>query len=222
MQWSSAAEPAIIDTDGSGNSAPDCHDTLQSGLSHNRDRSKTLDHSVELERFLAETERRAFRLAEIATGNRDEALDILQDAMSKLVEKYADRDPSEWGALFQTILQSRIRDWYRRSAVRNRFRVWFSATGDDDDREDPVQTAADMAGRSPQQQLETAEQMQILEQGIRALPLRQQQAFMLRALEGYDVAETAKAMQCSEGSVKTHYSRAMHSLRDRLEGYQNE
>lgn len=179
-------------------------------------RGITLDQTAELERFFSETERRAFRIAEIATGNREDALDILQDAMFKLVEKYADRNQDEWGPLFHTILQSRIKDWYRRNSVRNRFRSWFGNSTNEEDDYDPIQTAPDPDGRTPEQLAETGQGMIILETAIRKLPLRQQQAFMLRALEGLDVAGTASAMGCSEGSVKTHYSRAIHSLRDQL------
>ena len=156
-------------------------------------------------------------MVEIATGNREDALDILQDAMFKLVEKYASRQPEEWGALFHTILQSRINDWYRRSAIRNRFRVWFGR-GDDDD-EDPVQTVADDRGRSPEQNVQFSRSMDTLDQAIRSLPLRQQQAFMLRIFEGLDIAQTALIMKCSEGSVKTHYSRAVHTLREKLDDH---
>ncbi len=181
-----------------------------------RTRGQTLDRSAELERFFAESERRAFRMAEIATGNRDEALDILQDAMFKLVEKYSDRDTKEWGPLFHTILQSRIKDWYRRNSVRNRFRTWFGSSTDDEDGYDPIQTAEDHDGRTPEQLVQTNQDMIVLEAAIRALTLRQQQAFMLRMFEGMNVAETARVMKCSEGSVKTHYSRAVHSLREQL------
>ena len=156
-------------------------------------------------------ERRAFRMAEIATGNREDALDILQDAMCKLVEKYADRDASEWGALFHTILQSRIHDWYRRNKIRNYFRAWLSA-----DNDDPVQTAIDEKARTPEQQLQASRRLDVLEQAIRELPFRQQQAFMLRIIEALDVKQTATIMKCSEGSVKTHYSRAVYTLRDKL------
>jgi RNA polymerase sigma-70 factor, ECF subfamily len=168
-----------------------------------------------LDLFLASVEKRAFRMAEIATGNKDEALDILQDAMFKLAEKYADRDEKEWGPLFTTILQSRIKDWYRRNQVRNRFRSWFS--NKDDDKSDPIQQAEDEKARTPEQLLQSDRRVDELDLAIHALPLRQQQAFMLRTWEGYSVAETAKAMKCSAGSVKTHYSRAVHTLRDKLD-----
>lgn len=154
-------------------------------------------------------------MAEIATGNKDEALDILQDAMFKLVEKYADRDPEEWGPLFTTILQSRIKDWYRRNQVRNRFRSWFSSK--EGDQEDPIQQAEDENARTPEQLLQADRRVDELDKAVHNLPLRQQQAFLLRTWEGYSVEETASVMKCSEGSVKTHYSRAVHKLREELD-----
>ena len=160
-------------------------------------------------------ERRAFRIAEIATGNREDALDILQDAMYKLVQKYAARDPQEWGPLFQTILQSKINDWYRRNAVRNRFRVWFNF-GDDDGEADPVQGLEDVNARQPEEKIHAEKSIDELEAALKKLPKRQFQAFVLRMWEGLDVAQTAQAMKCSEGSVKTHYSRAVHALREEL------
>lgn len=187
-------------------------------LTHEDD---TLDTAHAMDRFLAGVERRAFHMARVATGNTDEALDIVQDAMLKLVQKYAGRDASDWGPLFHRILQSRITDWYRRSAVRNRFRVWFGgkhADGDDagTDVGDFVQELADPSAMTPDREVGNAQAMQALEAGLRALPLRQQQAFLLRTLEGMSVADTAAAMGCSAGSVKTHYSRAVHKLRDQL------
>ena len=178
-------------------------------------KEQTLEAQRELDAFLASVEKRAFRMAEIATGNKDEALDILQDAMFKLVEKYADRDANEWGPLFTTILQSRIKDWYRRNQVRNKFRSWFSSK--DDDNEDPIQQVEDELARTPEQLLQADRRVDELDDALHNLPLRQQQAFLLRRWEGYSVEETAKAMKCSTGSVKTHYSRAVHSLRDSLE-----
>ncbi len=159
-------------------------------------------------------------MAEMATGSPDDAMDILQDAMFKLVQKYSQRDPQEWGALFHRILQSRITDHYRRNAVRNRFRVWFGRKDDDDDEPDPIQMLEDEYGSRPDKELEMAASMEQLDEAVRQLPARQQQAFMLRALEGMDVAETAKVMKCSESSVKTHYFRALAVLRDKLEEYQ--
>lgn len=181
--------------------------------------SSILDKHQALDRFLARVEKRAFRIAEIATNNADEALDIVQDAMFKLVEKYAHKPEDEWGALFHRILQSRIHDWYRRRQVRRRVWVWFGAGGDDGEGEDPIQLAEDTAGRSPEALLQSARGMQGLDRALRELPLRQQQAFLLRVWEGLDVRQTALAMGCAEGSVKTHYSRAVHTLREKLSDY---
>jgi len=179
-----------------------------------------LEQDRALDRFLASVEKRAFRIAQIATSNSDEAFDIVQDAMFKLVEKYAGKPETDWPALFHRILQSRIRDWYRRNSVRNRFRSWLSSSLDDD--EDPMQTVADEAGKSPEEKLQLGQGMEALEKALHNLPLRQQQAFILRVWEGLDVRDTAKAMSCAEGSVKTHYSRAIHSLRETLGEYWHE
>lgn len=155
-------------------------------------------------------------MAEIATGNKDEALDILQDAMFKLVERYAEKPAAEWGPLFTTILQSRIKDWYRRQQVRSRVLDWFANKDTDTD---PVQQAEDEQGRSPEQYMEAQQRTDELEKALRALPLRQQQVFLLRNWEGLNVDATARAMQISSGSVKTHYSRALQNLRTRLGEY---
>ncbi|MDH4316090.1 MAG: RNA polymerase sigma factor [Gammaproteobacteria bacterium] len=174
----------------------------------------TLQREQELNRFLAEVEKRALRIAEISIRDRDEAMDLVQNAMIKLVRKYAKRDSEEWTPLFYRILQNGVRDWHRRQAVRKRVMVWFGGAGDDEF--DVIAAAQDTAGRAPDQQLESREAMKGLEVALTALPRRQQEAFVLRTFEGLDVAGTAAAMGCSEGSVKTHYSRAVHSLRDSL------
>ena len=177
-------------------------------------RELVLDNLQELDRFLAGVQGRAFRMAQIATGNTEDALDLVQDAMFKLVEKYRDRSEEEWTPLFYRILQSRINGWSRRNQVRNRHvRASFSA---DENGEDFIQTSKDPAGRSPYEELQTATSMDRLQTALAALPLRQQQAFLLRAWEGLDVRQTAQAMACAEGSVKTHYSRAVHTLREKL------
>ena len=153
-------------------------------------------------------------MARIATGNTDDALDIVQDAMFKLVEKYAGRAETEWGPLFQRILQSRIQDWHRRTGVRERFRGWLGLAEED---EDQLAQVADQRDVNPEHVLQTQRGIAELEQVLHALPLRQQQAFLLRTLEGLDVSETARAMGCTEGSVKTHYFRAVHALREKLD-----
>lgn len=169
-----------------------------------------------MEFFLAGVEKRAFRLLEISTGNRDDALDILQDAMCKLVEKYASRNPEEWGPLFHTILQGMIVDWYRRNALRERFRGWLGLNRNADENEDPIQNIRDDAGVTPEKEIHSDRRIAMLDSAIRALPLRQQQVFLLRALEGYGVKQTAQIMSCSDGAVKTHYYRAVRVLREKL------
>lgn len=179
-----------------------------------------LDRHKELNSYLANVERRAFRMAQVATSDTDEALDLVQEAMLGFVKHYAGRPEEEWNALFYRTLQSRIIDWHRRTAIRNRLRAWLG--GRDNDREDeadPLQNMADSSSPDPAASLLNSEAGRAVEKALRSLPLRQQQAFLLRAWEGLDVAQTAFAMGCSEGSVKTHYSRAVHTMRALLEEY---
>lgn len=178
--------------------------------------ARTLQKERQLGEFLADVERRALRIAEIAVRDRDEALDLVQDAMIKLVRNYSDRSKDEWTPLFYRILQNSVRDWHRRQAVRNRVMVWFRKAKPGDDDYDIVESAPDPDGRSPDEELQNAEAMQDMEIAVHGLPARQREAFMLRTFEGLDVAGTAVAMGCSQGSVKTHYSRAVHSLREKL------
>ncbi len=187
-----------------------------SWLSEQSTGTRALQQEQQLNRFLAEVERRALRIAEIGVRDRDEALDLVQDAMIKLARKYGDRDSAEWPPLFYRILQNGVRDWHRRQAVRNRVMVWFGRGSQDTEEYDLVAAAPDPIGRTPDEELANDEAMSSLEQAVRALPARQREAFMLRTFEGLDVKGTAVAMGCSEGSVKTHYSRAIHSLRDTL------
>lgn len=174
-----------------------------------------LDQARALDRFLAGIERRAFRIARMALRNDDDALDVVQDAMISLARHYGARPADEWRPLFYRILNNGIRDFIRRSRVRSRFMSWLPLRGDNDDSLDPVAAAPDPAG-GPVEQLEEAEALAQLEAGLAALPARQREAFVLRALEGLDVADTAVAMGCSEGSVKTHYFRAVHALKGLL------
>lgn len=169
--------------------------------------------------FLAEIEHRAFRMAQLATGNRDDALDIVQDAMMKLVQKYSTHDKASWKPLFYSILESRILDWHRRQQVRNRFRSWLHWDADEDDAEDALAQHPAETNIIPDFQLQDAQFMQSLELALKNLPLRQQQVFLLRIWEGLDINQTAAAMQCSESSVKTHYARALEKLREQLEGH---
>lgn len=182
-------------------------------------KEKILDSTQALDRFLAGVERRAFVTARMAVGNDDEALDIVQDAMLKLAQRYNNRDETEWPPLFHRILQSKIRDWYRRAKVRNKLYAWFGGgkQEDGDDATDFIEQAADLRDQAPEQVLAARQELTVLEAAIATLPARQQQAFMLRSWEGMDVAQTASAMGCSTGSVKTHYSRALHFLRSKLD-----
>ncbi len=178
--------------------------------------AQTLQIERQLNRFFAEVERRALRIAEIAVRDRDEALDLVQDAMIKLARNYLSRPENEWTPLFYRILQNGIRDWHRRQKVRTRVMVWFGRGRRDDMDYDMIAEAPDPAGRSPDEELANQQAMGELERAVAALPTRQREAFMLRTFEGLDVAGTATAMGVSEGSVKTHYSRAVHSLRETL------
>lgn len=175
-----------------------------------------LDQSRELDRFLASVERRAFRIAQIAIRDVEDALDIVQDAMLQLARRYASRPSEEWRPLFYRILNNRIRDCQRRRAVRSRLMMWLPARQPDDaGAPDPIESAAGTE-IGPGDRVQVDETLRALEQALGDLPRRQQQAFLLRTFEGLDVAETAAAMGCSQGSVKTHYFRALQTLRARL------
>jgi RNA polymerase sigma-70 factor (ECF subfamily) len=178
--------------------------------------ARVLQKERQLGEFLAEVERRALRIAEIAVRDRDEALDLVQDAMIKLARNYGARNSEEWPPLFYRILQNGVRDWHRRQAVRNRVMVWFKKVKPEDSDYDPIAAAPDLNGRAPDEELQNSEAMQDMDLAVHELPARQREAFMLRTFEGLDVAATAAAMGCSQGSVKTHYSRAVHTLRDKL------
>lgn len=134
----------------------------------------------------------------------------------KLVQSYGSRSIEEWRPLFYRILANRIRDMQRRRTVRGRIMAWLPVRDSEDEEDfDPIaQAPSQDAG--PARRLELDEAIGVLESAVADLPARQQQAFLLRNFEGLDVAETASAMGCSEGSVKTHYFRALETLRGRL------
>jgi len=172
----------------------------------------------ELSDFLAQVERRAFKQTAYAVRDDHAALDIVQDAMLKLAENYVARPVTEYPMLFQRILQNTMRDYWRRQKVRN---LWttllssFGGTGEDGDERDPLETLEsddNDDSDEPQAQLERSQTIAILEEALQKLPARQREAFVMRYWEEMDVAETAAAMGCSQGSVKTHCSRAVHSL----------
>jgi RNA polymerase sigma-70 factor, ECF subfamily len=172
----------------------------------------------ELAEFLANVERRAYKQAVFAVRDSESALDIVQDAMLKLAEKYGSKPAAELPLLFQRILQNTIRDYYRRQKVRSLWVTLFSSlsSGKEDDESDPLETLAASDGAKPADgpadRLEQAQVIEVIEKELQRLPARQRQAFLLRYWEELDVAETAAVMGCSEGSVKTHCSRAAHAL----------
>lgn len=177
-------------------------------------KEKPLEDFADLDGFLREVEGSAFRIALVSVRNRDEALDIVQDAMMRLASRYARRPAEEWRPLFYRILKNRIRDWGRRRAVSQRVMSFFSGTDSED--YDPVLSAAGPASDDPRAQAEGDEALAALESALRSLSERQREVFMLRNFENLDVAETARAMGVSDGSVKTHYSRAVSRLRELL------
>ena len=186
-------------------------------------RGATLASRSELSSFLEGVEKRAFKQAMFAVRDEEAALDIVQDAMLRLAEKYGHLPVGELPLLFHRIVQNAIRDYYRRQKVRSLWTTLLSSLtagrGDDDD-QDPLETlqAADGSNvqESPAAHLEQAQVLEIIDQEIARLPERQRQAFIMRYWEELDVAETAQVMGCSEGSVKTHCSRAAHALAEAL------
>ena len=188
-------------------------------------KEKVLSTQQEMAAFLADVERRAYKHAKFAVRDDEAALDIVQDSMMKLVEKYAEKPAGELPMLFHRILQNTIHDHFRRSKVRSTWTTLLSSLsgknkdGEDDDH-DPLDTmAVDSASNAtvdPEVQLNQAQTLKLIEQALERLPARQREAFLLRYWEELDVAETAAAMGCSEGSVKTHCSRAVHALAETL------
>ena len=154
-----------------------------------------LEYTRELEKFLAEIERRAFRMAQVALRDPDDALDVVQDAMLKLTRSYASRPSAEWRPLFYRILENGIRDLQRRRTVRKRVMTWLPGPKEDPENEaqDPLDNVADSGPTIPEKLMQ-GQAMEQLEESLRALPARQREAFMLRNFEGMDVAETASAM----------------------------
>lgn len=177
--------------------------------------------SQELSDFLRGVERRAFKQTVYAVRDEHAALDIVQDAMLKLSEKYPDNPVTEYPMLFQRILQNTMRDFWRRQKVRN---IWtsllssFGAKNDDGEDRDPLDTidVGDEAA-NPAAQLESSQTLYVIEKALEKLPARQREAFVLRYWEELSVAETAESMGCSQGSVKTHCSRALHTMAALLE-----
>src|ERR1700675_4892014 len=170
-----------------------------------------LEYTREFEKFLAEIERRAFRMAQVALRDPDDVLDVVQDAMLRLARNYSAKPSAEWRPLFYRILENGIRDLQRRRTVRKKFMVWLPGSNDDPDNQaqDPLDNVPDAGPDAPELMMRS-QAMEQLEVSLRGLPARQREAFMLRNFEGMDVAETATAIVSPEGSVKTHYSRLVH------------
>ena len=175
------------------------------------------DEALSMEAFLKAVERRAFHMAKMATGNPDTALDIVQDSMYKLAEKYSHKTSQEWRPLFYRILNRKIIDQYRHKAVRDRIFPWRKTLNSDEGEWlDLVDIARGPQSEQPDEMIMRAQRIKQLTRAVNTLSSRQREAFMLRCWEGMSTIETASTMRCSEGSVKTHYSRAMHALRDLL------
>ena len=171
----------------------------------------------ELSDFLRSVERRAFKRSFYQVRNEESALDIVQDSMMKLSQHYGDKPPAELPMLFQRILTNTILDWFRRQKTQHALISNLSdlgTAGSEDD--DPLEMLEDLLGHegteSAQDSLERSQTLKILESSIMELPARQREAFLMRYWEELDISETASAMGCSEGSVKTHCSRACHTL----------
>ncbi len=179
--------------------------------------SKVLVNSADkdkLDIFLQKVDKRAFRIALSYTRDRDEALDIVQDSMIKLAKSYATKSESELTPLFYRILYNTIKDWKRRHFVKHKVFAIFNK-GDSCEEHDPVQLAID-GSQDIEKNLINHQTLSAVEIAVTNLPERQKQAFTLRIWEGLDVRQSAQAMGCSEGSVKTHLSRALSSLKENL------
>ena len=167
-----------------------------------------------LNAFLKSIEKKAFTMARFATRDDDAALDIVQDAMTRLAINYRYKSPEEWPPLFQRILQNRIKDWYRHE---HRFQSVFESMEDWLPGSHPEDTKEHGHDEDPFKHLLREGKVEHMMQHIEALPLKQQQVFLLRHWEGYSTAEVAECLNVKEGSVKTHLSRAMTKLRSSLE-----
>lgn len=192
--------------------SPACEDArgiVQAETAADADR----DAAREMDRFLRDVEARAYRIALLGLRDREDALDAVQDAMLQLARRYSRRPCGEWPALFYRILQNRVRDMLR----RRRFRASVLGLFAGGDAGHELLADAPAPGHAdPLERTSANDALHALEQALAALPPRQREAFVLRCLEGLDVTATAAAMRCTEGSVKTHFSRAVHRLRTLL------
>ncbi|MDR7089034.1 RNA polymerase sigma factor [Cellvibrio fibrivorans] len=169
-----------------------------------------------LDAFLASVEARAYRSALLTTKKSADALDIVQEAMLHLVQSYRARDSAEWPLLFQRILQHKILDWHRAQTKQRRWFWQVPANVVEDESESVIDTIVDDKNENPAEIVARAQDINRVLDALAMMPLRQRQVFLLRAWEGFDVASTASVMACSEGSVKTHYFRALQFMRTQL------
>ena len=172
---------------------------------------------AELNQFLASVEKKAFAMAMAALKNQEDALDVVQDVMLTLANKYADKPVDQWTPLFFRMLKNRITDFHRAATTKRKFFGWFARTEEDDS--DPMERVEGRTSDQPDVQLTLDGVREDLVDALDALPERQREAFELRVWQGLDVRQTAKSMGVSEGSVKTHLSRAVHTLREALSEY---
>jgi RNA polymerase sigma-70 factor, ECF subfamily len=175
---------------------------------------QSLTANRELESFLREVSVRAFRIARLSLRNDADAFDAVQEAMIRMVGNYSSRSSQEWAPLFYAILRNCVHDEQRRRKSRSSLLTWFARLTRPGEAHPELEA---QVARGPAEEVEVDEGLERLELALQELPDRQREAFLLRSVEELDVAQTAKAMGCSEGSVKTHYSRAVHALRERLE-----
>jgi len=168
--------------------------------------------------FLQQIEKRAFRMAQLATHCEADALDIVQEAMIKLVSNYSHRAPEEWRPLFYKILENRILDWHRKKKVMNKLFFWRKQDQDTNEIEETTREALDYQF-NPESQLVSEQLGEHLLESIEQLPVKQQQCFVLRSWEGLSTKETAEVMKINENSVKTHYSRAISKLKQQQETF---
>tara|TARA_B110000305_G_C19312154_1_gene574505 strand:+ start:445 stop:1071 length:627 start_codon:yes stop_codon:yes gene_type:complete len=194
--------------------------TKDGSLGLENQKTATKDYQT-MEQFLRYIERRAFHFVRASVDNVEDTHDIVQTSMYKLVQKYINKSPADWMPLFYKIMSNKITDFHRRQAVREKifFQEPVETEEDKDYLQSQVLSGVALESEAPLPSLERERRIDKLIQIIRKLPLRQQQAFMLRSWEGLSTRNTARAMGCSEGSVKTHYSRAMSRLREQLEDH---
>ena len=161
-------------------------------------------------------------MSKLAIGNADASMDIVQDTMLKLVQKYSHKPSEQWRPLFFRILNNKITDYYRRQAVRKKIFLMDLKSQDEEDNDRYSLVAAASHSDNPDFKLQSDRRLEKLIAAVGGLSIRQRQVFILRCWEGMSTADTASAMRCAQGSVKTHYSRALHNLRDILKEYRDD